>query len=65
MCNGGEAYRSIAFWLLFPLSWTGVKTVVLFLFTALPVLVLRIAQLHGLCFQVDAWDYEVLTGDSG
>ncbi|KAL7267236.1 hypothetical protein RUND412_010183 [Rhizina undulata] len=45
-----EAYiisdKSNFFWTLFPLSWTGLKCFILFNFSAFPVLVMRIAQLH-------------------
>lgn len=34
------------FWSLFPLSWTGLKTLILFFCTTLPVLILRVSQLH-------------------
>ncbi|KAF8252840.1 hypothetical protein K440DRAFT_362443 [Wilcoxina mikolae CBS 423.85] len=38
--------KSNPFWVVFPVSWTGVKCVVLFFLSAMPILILRIAQLH-------------------
>lgn len=45
--GGGWRLTLVVFWVLFPLSWTGIKCLVLIFCTALPVLVLRISQLHG------------------
>lgn len=36
----------LVFWSLFPLGWAGVKTLTLFFCTTLPVLILRVSQLH-------------------
>ena len=38
----------VAFWVILPISWTGAKCAVLFFLSAMPILILRIAQLHGL-----------------
>lgn len=44
MCNVTNS--SIVLWACFPLSWTGARCLFLFLLGSLPVLVLRISQLH-------------------
>ncbi|RPA90652.1 hypothetical protein L873DRAFT_400066 [Choiromyces venosus 120613-1] len=38
--------KSSFFWAIFPLGWTGLQAIILFLLSVLPVLILRISQLH-------------------
>lgn len=44
--NNADRFFPSVFWSFFPLGWTGFKTLTLFFCTTLPVLILRVSQLH-------------------